>query len=87
MPRTTGRRRSWRSSTHIHGNRSDEDTEREAALLGVDRVIHLDVPYRWLRLKAPLLVSWKREAAFWAALVLAGFAAGLAVGVHGMAGA
>jgi hypothetical protein len=72
---------------HRHGNRSDDGTEREAALFGVDRVIHLDVPDWWLLLTAPLPVSWKREAALWVALVLAGFTAGLAVGVHGMAGA
>ena len=59
-----------------------DDAEREAAELGVDRVIHLDLPGWWLFLTAPLGLSWKREVAFCAALVLVGFAAGLAMGVR-----
>jgi hypothetical protein len=67
-------------------DRSANDTEREAAQLGVNRVIHLDLPGLWLSMTAPLLLSWKREVVFWAALVLVGFVAGLALGVRVAAG-
>lgn len=59
----------------------DDDPEADARFFGVDEVVYADVPAWWFRLKAPFALHWKREAAFFAGLVLVGFVAGALVGV------
>lgn len=57
-------------------------TADDATALGVDVVVYADLPDWWLRLTAPVALSWKREVAALLLLELAGFAAGLLVGVQ-----
>lgn len=58
----------------------DRDPEADARRFDVDVVFYLDVPRWWLRLTAPLSRDWRREAAFFVALVLVGFGFGVLVG-------
>ena len=61
-------------------HRSDEERARLADEFGVDEVYVADLPVWWLRLTAPLAISWRRELAFWGLLLGVGVLVGFVFG-------